>query len=140
MFINIYMYIYMYMYIYIYIYIYMCVCGCVCVCVCVWCVFLCVGVCVCVCDRVGVLCVWEGEEGGSGGGGDGGWVVVVFVVPSAVSLRITEAQQLHQVKRMIGGIGTCCSRPILKLEICKIQWLLSVNLSEARDNPMCIFR
>ena len=48
---------------------------------CVWCVFLCVGVCVCVFDRVGVLCVWEGEEGGSGGG-DGGWMGVVFVVPS----------------------------------------------------------
>ena len=63
----------------------------------------------------------------------GGWVGVVFVVPSTVSLRITGAQQLHQVKRMIGG-------PILKLEICKIQWLLSVNLSEARDNRMCKFR
>ena len=36
------------------------------------CVCLCVGVCVC--DRVGVLCVLEGEEGGCGGGGDGGWV------------------------------------------------------------------
>ena len=36
---------------------------------------LCVGVCVC--DRVGVLCVLEGEEGGcgGGGGGDGGWVL-----------------------------------------------------------------
>ena len=33
------------------------------------------------------------------------WVGVVFVVPSAVSLRITGAQQLHQVKRMIGGLG-----------------------------------
>ena len=43
------------------------------------CVCLCVGVCVC--DRVGVLCVLEGEEGGCGG-----WVGVVFVVPSAVSL------------------------------------------------------
>ena len=39
------------------------------------CVCLCVGVCVC--DRVGVLCVLEGEEGGcgGGGGGDGGWVL-----------------------------------------------------------------
>ena len=26
-------------------------------------------------------------------------------VPSAVSLRITETEQLYQVKRMIGGIG-----------------------------------
>ena len=56
-------------------------------------VCLCVGVCVC--DRVGVLCVLEGEEGGSGGGGgDGGWVGVVFFVPSAVSLRIAETEQL----------------------------------------------
>ena len=78
---------------------------CVRLCVCVWCVFLCVGVCVCVCDRVGVLCVWEGEEGGSGGGGDGGWVGVVFVVPSAVSLRTAETEQLYQGKRMIRGIG-----------------------------------
>ena len=39
---------------------------------CLWCVCLCVGVC----DRVGVLCVLEGEEGGcGGGGGDGGWVL-----------------------------------------------------------------
>ena len=69
-------------------------------------VCLCVGVCVC--DRVGVLCVWEGEEGeegGSGGGGDGGWVGVVFVVRSAVSFRTVETEQLYQGKRMIGGIG-----------------------------------
>ena len=63
---------------------------------------LCVGVCVC--DRVGVLCVLEGEEGGSGGG-DGGWVGVVFVVPSAVSLKTAETEQLCQGKRVIGGIG-----------------------------------
>ena len=36
-----------------------------------------------------------------------------------VSLRTAEDEQLHQVKR---------SRPILKLEICKIQFLLLVNL------------
>ena len=45
-----------------------------------------------------------GEEGVSGGGGDGGWVGVVFVVPSAVSLRITGARELCQVNRMIGGL------------------------------------
>ena len=67
------------------------------------CVCLCVGVCVC--DRVGVLCVLEGEEGGCGGGGDGGWVGVVFVVPSAVSLTTAETEQVYQGKRMIGGIG-----------------------------------
>ena len=60
--IHIYIYIYIYTCMYIYIYIYMCL----------WCVCLCVGVC----DRVGVLCVLEGEEGGcGGGGGDGGWVL-----------------------------------------------------------------
>ena len=30
--------------------------------------------------------------------------------------------------------GTCCSRPMLKLKMCKIQGFLSVNLSEAREN------
>ena len=40
------------------------------------------------------MCVLEGEEGGSGGGGDGGRVGVVFVVPSAVSLRTAETEQL----------------------------------------------
>ena len=44
-----------------------------------------------------------------------------------VSLRTAEDEQLHQVKRLEES-GTCCSRPILKLEICKIQWLLLVNL------------
>ena len=32
----------------------------------------------------------------------GGWV---GGIPSAVSTRINGAQQLHQVKRMIGGLG-----------------------------------
>ena len=45
-----------------------------------------------------------------------------------VSLRTAEDEQLHHVKRMIRGIGHGCSRPILKLEICKIQFLLLVNL------------
>ena len=30
--------------------------------------------------------------------------------------RIAETEQPYQVKRMIGGIGTCCSRSFLKLE------------------------
>ena len=51
---------------------------------------------------VWVCCVCVG---GSGGGGDGGWVGVVFVVPSAVSLRTAETEQFYQGKRMIGGIG-----------------------------------
>ena len=52
------------------------------------CVCLCVGVCVC--DRVGVLCVLEGEEGGCGGGGDGGWVggwVLCLSFPPQCPLR-----------------------------------------------------
>ena len=42
----------------------------------------------------------------------------------AVSLRRAGVQQLYQVQRMIGGIGTFCSRPVLKLYMCKIQGLL----------------
>ena len=64
----------------------MCACAVVCVCV---------SVCVCVCDRVGVLCVLEGEEGGSGGGGDGGsGCVLCVLIPSAVSFRTAETEQL----------------------------------------------
>ena len=51
------------------------------------------------------------------------------LVPSAVSLG---AQQLHQVKRMIGG--TCRVRLLLKLKMGKIQGFLWAT-SEARDNP-----
>ena len=69
-------------------------------------VFVCVlCVCVCVCDRVGVLCVLEGEEGGSGGGGDGGggWVLCLSFPPQCPSgqLRLNS----FQVERMIEGIG-----------------------------------
>ena len=65
------------------------------------CVCLCVCVCVCVCllrAVVPIVCYT--------------WVLVrkanrtnSHLVPSAVSLRITGAEHLHQVKRMIGGIG-----------------------------------
>ena len=58
----------------------MCVFVCVCLCVCVV-------VCLCVCDRVGVLCVLEGEEGVV-------LVVVMVGVGSAVSLRTAETEQL----------------------------------------------
>ena len=76
------------------------------------------------------MCVLEGEEGGSGGGGDGGRVGVVFVVPSAVSLRTAETEQLS------GRANDWRNRArvVLKLIMVKIRWLLSVNLSEARDN------
>ena len=56
--------------------------------------------CVCVC-----VCVWEGGgEGGEGSGG--GWVCVgaYVCVVRADSLR-SVPQQLHEVKRMIGGLG-----------------------------------
>ena len=61
--------------------------------------------CVCVCDRVGVLCVWEGEEGGSGGGGDGGggWVLCLSFPPQCPSGQLK--LNSFQVERMIGGIG-----------------------------------
>ena len=90
---------------------------------------VCVSVCVCVCDRVGVLCVLEGEEGGSGGDGDGGggWVLCLSFPPQCPSGQLK--LNSFQVERILEGSGTCCSRPILKLEICNIQWFLSVNLS-----------
>ena len=61
------------------------------------CVCLCVGVCVC--DRVGVLCVLEGEEGGSGGGGDGGGGWVLRSVP----------HDLMRESECLEESGTCCS-------------------------------
>ena len=94
-FINRYKYINIYIDIYTCMYIYMCVCWCAFVCAYgVVCVCLCVGVRVC--DRVGVLCVcWrERREGVVVVVMVGGWVGVVFVVPSAVSLRTAETEQL----------------------------------------------
>ena len=44
--------------------------------------------------------------------------------PSAVSPRIAETEQLHQVNRMIRGIGNVFSRPVLKLKMGKIHWFL----------------
>ena len=93
-------------------------------------------------------CARRGRGGGRGGrdergvvvgGSVGGWVgecvlvrmcVLCVLIPSAVSPQDENgAQQLHQVKRMIGGLG---KRVVLdlfsNLEICKIQWLLLVNL------------
>ena len=91
-FIYIYIFKYIYIYIYTWMFIFMCVCV-VCVCVCVVCV--CVRVCVCV-----FVCVWEG-------GGVvvvGGWVLCFSrLTPSAVSLSMNGAQQLHQETRMIRG-------------------------------------
>ena len=86
-----------YKYINIYIDMYSCMCVFVCVRVCVC-------VCVCVCDRVGVLCVLEGEEGGSGGGdGGSGWVLCLSFLPQCPSGQ--PKLNSFQVERMIGGIG-----------------------------------
>ena len=49
-----------------------------------------------------------------------------------VSLRTAEDEQLHQVKRMIRGIG----HPILKLEICKIQFFTFSEPLGPRDSLM----
>ena len=82
------------------------------------CVYLCVFVCVfmfvivfvivCVCDCVVCVCVGGGGRGRGGGGWVGGWVLCLSfarLILIAVALKITGAQQLHQVKRMIGGLG-----------------------------------
>ena len=47
------------------------------------------------------------------------------LIPSAVSLRIAETEQLYQAKRMTGGIGNVLlSRPVLKLKMGKIHGFL----------------
>ena len=51
------------------------------------------------------------------------------LIPSAVSLRIAETEQLYQAQRMIGGIGNVLlSRPVIKLKMGKIHSFLVVNL------------
>ena len=57
--------------------------------------------------------------------------VVVHGVPSEVSFEVAGTEQLYLAE----DSGMCSSGPIFKLKMCKIQWLLSVNLSEPRDNP-----
>ena len=65
---------------------------------------LCVFVCVCcVCDRVGVLCVLEGEEGGSDCDGGSGWVLCLSFPPQCPSGQLK--LNSFQVERMIEGIG-----------------------------------
>ena len=58
------------------------------------------------------------------------------LIPSTVSLRIAETEQPYQAKRMIGGIGNVCSRPVLELKKRLDPRVSLVNLSELRDNPM----
>ena len=124
--------------VYVYVYVYVCVeCVSVCVCICV---------CVCVCGVS--VCVWKdgertvrraksGETPVEASRDTNAQIVretffmgakdksnISRLVPSNVSPRITGASQLRQVRRMVGGIGTCCSRSVLKLKIYKIQGFL----------------
>ena len=64
-------------------------------------------------------------------------VTISQLVPSAVSFRITETEQLYQAKRKIEGIGDMLfSTDSQNLKMGHIQGLLSVNFSKARDNPL----
>ena len=88
--IYIYSYIYIYIHIYIYTFTYTYTCVCVCVCVCVL-VFVCVFVC-CVTDVQIVRYTWRKGR-------------ISQLIPSSVSHRITETEQLYQAKQMIGALG-----------------------------------
>ena len=65
---------------------------------------LCVVVLLCVLLLVLVLVLCVGVGVGGGGGGGEANRTISQLVPSAVSHKITEAEQLDQVKRMIRGI------------------------------------
>ena len=91
-----------------------------------WVLSLCLCLCLCV---LCIVCCSGGRGGGGGGGGGRGEEkeretnrTIRWLIPSAVSLRTAEDEQLHQVKRMIGG--TCCSRSTLKMKTFKIQGFL----------------
>ena len=94
----------------------------VCLCVCVS-VSACFVVCVVVVDVVVVVVEGGEEEGGGGGEGENNRTIW-----AKVSLNNAETEQPYQVKRMIGGIGTCCSQSILKLEKGKDPKVSLVNL------------
>ena len=139
------------------------VCGCVCggcvvcvVCVCgvLCCVVLCV-LCVCVCYVVCVVCVCvvcvvcvvcccDGRGGGCGGGGGRrkGETnrTISQLTPAKVSFKIAETEQLYQVKRMIGGAGTCCSRRVSLVnlwgQVITLRGLFLV--SRTGDDPVCV--
>ena len=70
---------------------------------------LCVSVSLCLCLCVlCVVCCCGGRGGGREGGrrtGEANNRTVWLLIPAKVSLKIAETEQLHQVKRMIGGIG-----------------------------------
>ena len=91
---------------------------------------LCVIVCCVVCVVVVVVCV---RCGGGGVGGRRGerrekgrdksdHLVAWLLVPSEVSLRITDLDSFIRQDERLEESGTCCSRPILD------SVLLSVNL------------
>ena len=57
------------------------------------------------------------------------------LIPSAVSLRIAETEQLYQAKRMIGGIGNLLLSTYSQTQkMGKILSFLLVNLSGASEN------
>ena len=71
----------------------------------------------CCCCRCGLRSrVEEREEGGDK-------PKQSQLIPSAVSLRIAETEQLYQAQ-CLEESATCCSRPILKLKMVKIHWFL----------------
>ena len=114
----------LHLHIFMHMYMYMCVCVCVCVCVRVRvcgacaCACACLFLCYCVLLLLPLRVVEEGEEGGDK-------PKQLQLIPSAVSLRIAETEQLYQAQRMFGGIGNVLlSRPILKLKMVKIHWFL----------------
>ena len=70
--------------------------------------YMCVCVCVCVCVSFSLLLrvVAVAVAGCGGGGTEGGDKPTQSqLIPSAVSLRIAETEQLYQAQRMFVGIG-----------------------------------
>ena len=60
-------------------------------------------------------------------------VSLCLVLSRLVSSRLVSSRLVLQASDWRNR-DTCCSGPIVKLEMGKIQWLLSVNFSGARDN------
>ena len=73
----------------------------------------------------------EGEEGGDK-------PKQSQLIPSAVSLRIAETEQLYQAQRMLGGIGNVMLfSTYSQTENGEDPLVSLVNLSESRDNHTC---
>ena len=100
--IHVHIYIYTYIHIYIYMYMYRYMYRCMCVCVCVSLSFFLRAVVVAVagcCCCVLWLLWWRRERREETN------QTMSQLIPSAVSLRFAETEQLYQAQRMIGGIG-----------------------------------